>query len=587
MILRALADYCARKREADPSALPPRGFERRAIPFLLVVNGEGAAVNFVDTRESEADKGKEYVAPQAVQKGGDNFQGNLLWDNLEYALKIARPEQPPEKVRKRHDAFVKRIAEFAERLPGEARIESGVEAVLLFLRNLDVSLAEKSDGWEAAKKLNANVAFALDSDPSRPIFESDAVRAELRREAAAESGESGFCLVSGAQGAIGRLHPLFQGVRGAKTSGANLVSFNLDSFRSYGKEQGANAPVAEGLIADYTAALRHLLRRDSRQKVQVGDATTIFWARESHDLEESIAALFGEPAKDDPDDSRSRAVRRVVESPKTGGKNFEEDLTPFYVLGLSPNQSRVSIRFWHESTAGKIAANVRGHFADIDVERGANYPPHPGIFSLLRCLAVMRKSENIPPNLAGETMRAILSGGGYPRAILQCAVNRCRAEREVGYHRAALLRGYLSRRARKDSKPEIPKMLDENNPSPGYCLGRLFAALERLQESAQPGINATIRDRFYGAASSTPAIVFPNLLKLSRHHLGKLEGGGGFFDKTIGEIINNLSAAPLPPRLDLESQGLFAVGYYHQRQRFFRKRGGDSSAETSQQKEQK
>ena len=581
MILHSLAEYYARKIAAEPGSLPPRGFERKEIPFLLIVDEEGGVVDFFDTRELKGKKkvGKEYVAPASIARGSE-IAANSLWDTVEYALGVAREDGDAEKVAARHAAFVEKVKEIDKRI---SKPLPGMRAVLRFLRNPDLAAIEKSDSdaWLEARKNNSNLTFALDA-PGAPqvVFELDEVREEVARAARQAQGEEGVCLISGARRSIGRLHPPFQGVRNAKSTGAKLVSFKLEPFRSYGKEQGANAPIAADLIFDYTAALRHLLRRDSRQKIQVGDATTIFWAHEKHALEEGLAAVF-----DAPDDERAQAVKSVFESARVGGGGFESDLTPFYVLGLSPNQSRVSVRFWSESTVAGVADNVRRHFADIEIERPPNAPPHPSMFSLLRSLAVLQKSENIPPNLAGEMMRSILSGGGYPRAALLCAVNRCRAEREVGYYRAALLRGYINRRLRGRSQPqpEIPKMLDENNQSPGYCLGRLFAALESLQNRANPSAKATIRDRFYGAASTSPATIFPNLLKLSRHHLGKVdEKNEIFFDGMLSRIIGNLSAAPLPPRLDMESQGLFALGYYHQRQFFFRKRGGDSVAADSQ-----
>ena len=403
-------------------------------------------------------------------------------DTVEYALGVAREDGDAKKVAARHAAFVEKVKEIDKRI---SKPLPGVRAVLRFLRNPDLAAIEKSDSdaWLEARKNNSNLTFALDA-PGAPqiVFELDEVREEVARAARQAQGEEGVCLISGARRSIGRLHPPFQGVRNAKSTGAKLVSFKLEPFRSYGKEQGANAPIAADLIFDYTAALRHLLRRDSRQKIQVGDATTIFWAHKKHALEEGLAAVF-----DAPDDERAQAVKSVFESPRVGGGGFESDLTPFYILGLSPNQSRVSVRFWSESTVARVADNVRRHFADIEIERPPNMPPHPSMFSLLRSLAVLQKSENIPPNLAGEMMRAILSGGGYPRAALLCAVNRCRAERKVGYYRAALLRGYVNRRLRGRSQPqpEISKMLDENNQSPGYCLGRLFAALESLQYKAK------------------------------------------------------------------------------------------------------
>ena len=232
------------------------------------------------------------------------------------------------------------------------------------------------------------------------------------------------------------------------------------------------------------------------------------------------------------------------------------------------------MRFWQVTTVGELASHIAQHFEDIRIKHSNTQPDYLPLFWLLASTAALGKADNIPPNLAGCTLRAILECRPYPYTLLAAAVQRCRAEREISYPRAALIKGCLNRATRylnQEHKEELKVSLDPDNPNPGYRLGRLFAVLEKIQEEASPGINATIRDRYYGSASSTPVAVFPTLIKLSKHHLGKLENRGREinFERMLGEIIDGIG--DFPPYLSLDEQGRFAIGYYHQRQNFFSK----------------
>ncbi|MGB7541864.1 MAG: type I-C CRISPR-associated protein Cas8c/Csd1, partial [Burkholderiales bacterium] len=252
----------------------------------------------------------------------------------------------------------------------------------------------------------------------------------------------------------------------------------------------------------------------------------------------------------------------------------DEGKTRFFVLGLAPNAARIAIRFWHNATVADMATRVRQHFDDLAIVRAEFDPPYPTLFRLLVSVATQGKAENIPPNLSGELMRSVLAGLHYPQTLLAAAVRRIRAEHEVTYIRAALIKACINRATRYSSpniEEELKMSLDESNTNAGYRLGRLFAVLEKIQEEANPGLNATIRDRFYGAASSTPVTVFSTLLKLKNHHLSKLENRGRAvnLEKRIGEIMDGV--ADFPAQLPLSDQGRFAVGYYHQRQDFFKK----------------
>jgi CRISPR-associated protein Csd1 len=356
-----------------------------------------------------------------------------------------------------------------------------------------------------------------------------------------------------------------------------LVSFQKDSgYDSYGKEQAFNAPVGKHVVFSYTTALNHLLAKDSRQRIQVGDASTVFWAATpGHPMEELFPGLFSEPSKDNPD-LGTAAVAALLNAPKTGAGCFENDGTRFYVLGLAPNAARIAVRFWHIKTVGELSANIRRYFDNLRIVHAPHEPETLSLFRLLVATAMLGKSENIPPNLGGDVMRSVIEGLPYPQTLLSGAIRRIRAEQEVTYPRAAIIKACINRQSGKE---ELKVSLDESNTNTAYRLGRLFAVLEKIQEVAQPNINATIRDRFYGAASSTPVSVFSTLLKLKNHHVAKLDERGRKIlyrafednkpDDYIAIIFNNVP--DFPAHLNLQDQGRFAIGYYHQRQAFFTK----------------
>ncbi|MBS4096494.1 MAG: type I-C CRISPR-associated protein Cas8c/Csd1 [Sulfuricella sp.] len=392
--------------------------------------------------------------------------------------------------------------------------------------------------------------------------------AALSSAGAGDSAAAGLCLVSGESDELERLHPSIKGVWGAQSSGANIVSFNLDAFRSYAKEQGANAPVGKRAAFAYTTALNHLLAKGSKQRIQVGDASTVFWAEKpGHSMETLFPRALGEAERDDPDIGTD-AVKALLAAPHSGAEFFEDGDTRFYVLGLAPNAARIAVRFWETRSVAELAVNIRRHFDDLRIDHAPHEADTLSLFRLLVATATQGKAENIPPNLGGELLRSVIGGLPYPQTLLSGAIRRIRAEQEVTYPRAAIIKASLNRYSKME---ELKMSLDENNLNPAYRLGRLFAVLERAQERASPNLNATIRDRYYGAASSTPVTVFPTLLKLKNHHVAKLDNKGEAvnLEKLIGQIVDGID--DFPAQLGLHDQGRFAIGYYHQRQAFFTK----------------
>lgn len=592
MILQNLNRYYQRKC-ADPDLaqrLPAFGFEQKEIPFLLELAPNGVLVQIVDTRTANEKKklvARSYLVPQGVKKTS-GVAANLLWDTVEYVLGVDTKGKP-ERVAEQHVAFRARLAA----LPDAARADPGIQAIQTFLANLDVAQLEKHPAWRDALETNANVSFKLQSDVElvcqRPAIAQAAAHAAQSNDDAA----LGMCLVTGEVAPLERLHASIKGVWGAQSSGANIVSFNARAFESYGKaeRQGENAPVSRAVAFAYTTALNHLLRKGSLQRVQIGDASTVFWADEATEFENLFPGLFGENTGTDPD-AHAHATKSVLEAMHAGRWGGAHADTVMHVLGLAPNAARISVRFYHRATLEELGKRIGQYFKDLEMVRGAYDAQYPSLFRLLAAVAVQNKADNIPPNLGGAVVDAIFAGedAPFPALWLNAAVGRCRAEQNVNYLRACAIKACLNRQIRRTAQAraiptsiptekEFAPMLDATNLNPAYRLGRLFAVLERAQEIANPGINATIRDRYYGAASSTPVAVFTTLLRLEKAHLKKMpEGQARWIEGLIGEIFDNVP--DFPAHLSLPDQGRFALGYYHQRQSLFTKKPAANGSAT-------
>ncbi len=571
MILQALHDYYRRKcDDPDPAQrLPVFGLEQKEIPFILEIDAEGQLLQLRDTRELQGKKkvAQVFRVPMGVKKTS-GVAANLLWDTLEYVLGVDTKGKP-ERVAQQHAAFRARIAA----LPEAAREDAGLQAVLRFLQRLDVAQLERQPAWGDALESNAVLSFRLHGDMDLVCQRPAVIQAALNATADDDAPQA-VCLVTGQQAPVERLHAAIKGVWGAQTSGANIVSFNARAFESYGKaeRQGENAPVSRAAAFAYTTALNHLLRKDSPQRIQVGDASTVFWAERQDPFE----TIFGDIFQDDPD-AGAAAVHALLDAVHSGQWGVSDESLRYHVLGLAPNAARISIRFYHCVTLRELGQRIDQHFADLSLARGPHDPQYPSLFRLLTAVALQGKADNIPPNLGGAIVDAMLGGENvpYPRLWLNAAVGRCRAEQNVNYLRAAAIKACINRhiRFRQSTEKEFLPMLDPDNTHAAYRLGRLFAVLEKAQEEASPGLNATIRDRFYGAASSTPVAVFTTLLRLKNAHLKKLNPGRAqWFEKLLAEVL--APVADFPAHLALPDQGRFALGYYHQRQDFFSKKPG-------------
>jgi len=569
MILQELVRYYERESRTNETEVAPEGFEYKEIPFVIVLDPDGKFRQIDDTRSGKGTKTRSarFLVPHAVKRAR-HVSANLLWDTCEYVLGVRSKSKLERRVREQHRAFL-------DRLNSLQADDAGLLAIRAFLSNIPLDMLKKSQHWREIVEKNSNLTFRLTED-TIAVCERGAVIRSIYESATQATGNSqGVCLVTGEETLIERLHPLIKGVHGAQRQGANIVSFCLPAFESYGKKQGKNAPVGKYAAFAYTTALNHLLGKDSRQKVPLGDATVVFWSRSASRLEETLPVSLGESLQDDPD-ANLREVEAFFRSIERG--RLDDGANTFFILGLSPNASRISIRFWLTGTVLEFSERIAAHFQATEICRGPSDPRYLSLFRLLVSTARQGKADNIPPNLAGDTLRAIFSGLPYPETLLAAALRRICAERDVSYPRAALVKACLNRAPRAPgsaAEVEMKVSLDISNTNTGYRLGRFFATLEKIEQEAIPGMKATIRDRFYGAASSTPITVFATQLKRSKHNLAKIQNRGRMVNlKTLLQEINDSldDKAGFPAHLSLADQGRFAIGYYHQKLSFYTKK---------------
>jgi len=588
MILQALKEYYDRKTADPNSDIAPEGFEKKEVPFLVVINSDGKFVNVEDTREHDGKRmiAKTFLLPRSKNRSGSKSYATtfLLWDHIGYLF--GHPEGDT-KAANQHQTWMRSLKE----LPSTLLLDEGVQAILKFYAwPGQVSAVQAHGAWADCVRLpSCNMTFRLAGDlvpiPCRETIVSyvrELIQSTPEREERNSTAtDIGLCLVTGERGEIAKTH----GRTPINKDTKSLIAFQRHAgYDSYGKEQGYNAPVSKTAEFAYTTALNTLLK-SKRQHVRVGDATAVFWSAKATAFEDDVFLFFDEPRKDDPD-LGTDAVRSIYASIWNGAYSVQDDNTRFYALGLSPNSARIAVRFWHVGTVKEAGMRFQQHVRDLNISQSDKTNPALPIRRLLHCIAPLEDDSRLSPNLAGDMVRSILEGLPYPQTLLQSCLFRIRAEQakkdhrtgkpvpNVSYPRAALLKAYINRSSRyKNAKQEeeLNVSLDITNNNIGYRLGRLFASLEKIQSEASPGINATIRDRFYGAASSTPVTVFGNLMRLKNHHLAKIEKPGRKrnFEILLGEIMDGI--ADYPAHLTLEDQGRFAIGYYHQMQAFYTK----------------
>lgn len=598
----------AYNRLATENKVAPFGFSNEKISFCISLNSDGSmAGQPIDLRISEKSKmlPRMMELPQPTKRTV-GIASNFLWDKSSYTLgitealvkaKIALDNEPEntvllaafEKIKKRlgdeHQAFV----DYHKQLFKDTNDE-GLKAFLTFQENWKPEEFENVDWPENIKKdiLDANICFALESERLNHIYlhtrqKASEIWANL---SVANAKDAEICLVSGQKAPLQRLHPSIKGVWGGQSAGASIVSFNLDAFTSYGHEQGANAPVSEAAAFAYTTVLNKFLAKGSKNRIQIGDASTVFWAdcddtKLAQTAEQAFTILMDEEPID-LDKEAEFEIRPILEKIHKGEKvsDFAPGLSEgvkFYVLGLSPNAARISIRFWYEGTFGQLADNYQKFQQEMAIE-----PKERAPFALWKYLcetAVLNKRDNIAPNLAGNWMQSILFGTRYPQTLFTSVLTRIRADHDINARRVAILKSLL---IRNFNSKEAKVAFDHENRNKGYLLGRLFAIYERIQESAIKNANATIRDKFYGAASAQPRKIFGMLSSGSMNHLSKIrkenKGREIYFNNLVAGVLELISPEndPYPISFSPEEQALFSLGYYHQRNEFFKSKSTET-----------
>ncbi|NLC68033.1 MAG: type I-C CRISPR-associated protein Cas8c/Csd1 [Clostridiaceae bacterium] len=586
MILQSLVKYYEILGEDEESDIAKPGYCKAKVSYALNISKEGELLEVIPLKIPSGKGNKDFPQVMEVpeqEKRSSGIKPNFLCDNSGYVLGIVKNKNP-DKTKNCFEAF----KDLHNKILSDVDCDEA-RAVLVFLNKWDIEKAKEHPALQDNLEdiiSGGNIVFRLDGKGY--IHQNTKIKKAWEEyKLSSTEGREGQCLVSGEICRIARLHPNIKGVRGSKSAGAALVSFNAAAYESYGKDgaQGLNAPIGEYAAFAYTTVLNHILADDAH-KQHLGDTTVVFWAESPGKKIQDLASLFLDPgelktvntenAKYIRDERAVREVEGAFDKISQGlrigdlSEAFNKD-TRFYILGLSPNAARLSVRFFIRDSLGGFVEKISRHYLDMRIEK--QFEEEPDVFSIYRLLyeTVNPKSEekSASPLLAGSVLRSILTGSPYPSALFNAIMIRIRAEREVNYYKASIIKAYLLRKYREQNKyKEVLSMsLNEHNNNKAYVLGRLFAVLEKAQRDASDGkLNTTIRDRYFSSACATPATVFPILLKLSQNHISKMDYGVAV-DKKIGQIMDLLDIEnnPIPSHLTLDEQGIFALGYYHQR----------------------
>lgn len=570
MILQALARYYEDLLSRGEIDAP--GWTPAKISYALCLNEKGRLTQVVPTME-EVSKGKKTVLqPQvfplpAAVKRTVGIDSNFLWDNSTYLLGVDQKGKPERS----RDCFAAAAQKHHAVLDG---IDSSIaRAILAFFDTWQPSQAAEHSAlaWLLEEvTAGANLLFRVDGCyPQKDVAIREAWQSY--RESSNPDAVRMQCLVTGREDEITATHPAIKGVRDAQSSGAALVSFNAPAFCSYGREQNFNAPVGKYAAFAYTAALNHLLA--DRNNVQlIGDTTVVCWAEGADPAYQSFAmtAFFGAESGLSDNDLRA-ALKRLADGLPCDDLGIDPE-RPFYILGLAPNAARLSVRFFLRDSFGRLMKNVNDHYERLKIIN-ARYEVVP-LWALLRETVNLNSRDKSPsPAMAGAVARAIFSGGPYPASLLEAVMLRIRAERNITWGRAAIIKAYYLKNPHKDCPKEVLTVsLNEASTDTAYTLGRLFSVYEAVQQAANPGINATIKDKYFNSAAAMPASIFPILNNLCQKHLRKLDGRlRVYYDKQIMELKGRLGES-YPPRMTLAQQGSFDLGYYHQTQKRYTKK---------------
>ena len=584
MILKALYDYYNRCNN-----LPASGMEEKEIGFVIVISKEGKFVRFEDCRIDNK-QARTYLVKKHVGRSSA-VVANYLYDNSAYVLGYAENEKAKkdadEQTKKRSDKENACLEAFKEKVFSIYKIypeSNDLAAISKFYQQSKeeiLSCVSQDNLWEDIKKnlskKYSTFSFRIDGD-----LKIVAEKKELLQLEDSEDDNKGnaLCLITGNKGTTVDTTTATM-IPGSQAT-AKLVAFQVNSgYDSYGKKKCGNAPISKNAEFAYTTALNAMLQKGSHNKFSVGNRTFVFWASSNAEAaeqaEENLFNLLGftEEEQDDPN-AKINQVRKVFTSIYSGTIKTSLD-DRFYILGLAPNSARIAVVYWSECSLKEFAGTILHHFNDMEIiDTRKEGKPYMGIKDMLAAVTLNGKQSEATPNLPEAVVKSIFQGTPYPFTLFSACIRRIRAEsgnkdkNAIRIARMAIIKAYLNRI--NDNNKKIDTMLDKSNTNQGYLCGRLFAVLDKIQEDANR--ISSIRERYMNAASATPASVFATILNLSSHHMEKLanENRRIFYEKIKQEIIDKIPATGFPAHLDLQDQGRFFIGYYHQRQDFFTKK---------------
>ena len=622
MILQALCRYYDILKDEEQPNLSESSHSMAKVSFALVLSPYGDLINVIDLRvDGKKPTPQEMSVPfQEVRSSG--VAPYRLCDNSKYVFGVEKKDKtrsstisdsPPEEGETSDSLVTLRSKKCFEQfrclhhdLFDDLELDS-TRALLRFLDSWDPNgfyshpkVSQYADDLLAG----GNLVFEFEGKylhEHAEIVQKLADRAS-RDRASGDRGIVQHCLITGKMEPIMRVHPRIKGVRGAQTSGAALISFNDAAFCSFGKNQNYNAPIGESSALKYTSILNRLLDRDSKNKINIGDTTIVYWAETKNTQYLDLTAFLLAPSESKESDEKTeddgdllrtdqkmiQLIRDILNKVKIGKPLLDGELgvdpvnTNFYMLGLSPNASRLSVRFWYQDSMGHFIERLAQHHLDMEIVHDERDFPYVPIYRILK-ETVPRNSKDkaSSPLLDGILMRSILDGTPYPSELYAAILNRIKADGSINYARAAFLKAYLVRSQRQ--RPEgregwITVSLNEESMNVPYRLGRLFAVLEKAQKDAIGGAKSGINSKYFSSASTTPSVVFPVLLKLAQHHIAKSDWGIKT-NQSIGEIMSGIDH--FPKYLKLEDQGMFMIGYYHQQKEIYRKRKDEEDKEES------
>ena len=587
MILQSLHSLYHRLKDDPKYEIAPPGYSLQKIAFKIILRPHGELFDIQDARIQTGTKlqARQLRVPGTGKPSGSGLNPCFLWDNTGYMLGFKPEDSKPERTAESFNAFRQKHLDL------ESEIDSPMYSIVCrFLERWQPPRATK---FSVLKEISSGFGVFQILGQTAYVHEDPVIDKWWRHTYAVRENPApkGQCLLTGGTVRIARLQPKIKGVYGGKAE-ASLVGFNEAAYESYGKTQSYNAPVGEVAALRYGSALNALLDgpMKTKHRITMGGATVAFWTDQPTLAEDVFARFAGygstSLAMEDVQDEGIRGKIEIFLRALRQGRSVYTEVahnpgqTKFYGLGLSPNVARISVRFFYYGTVRELLDHLRSHFDDIGIERQfgeGSKRPDPAFPSFQRLLdeTCPLKSgkpdrDKIPPILSGPLLRSVLIGTRYPQGLYSSVMRRIHADRIVKYCRACIVKGYLVRNMKK----EVKMSLDKGSTDHAYRLGRLFAVLEKIQEEGfyqqtKRKLEHSIRDTYFSAACSTPASVFPRLERLSTHHRRHLPiGRKVYFDQLISDILWGQSAPT--PVLAINDQGLFVLGYYHQRKELFR-----------------